>query len=325
MIQDETPKNRFAKWLFEDIQWLMYRRFSTHEMRKLAMQEQVLGGNRKIKEIKSAKFHVCQGLHAACWGYGLRNPHSGNKVNRFGSHGHFCIIRDKKVWGDHFGTKAAPIKGILIGLEGSRPRDQQHGLFIIKAKDQYGGAHGTGGKSGEFSPTGSQKWRYLRMGPGCLYENGDTYDPKSPKKRQKESGEHKPYDPPVADTLLIIIDRQKMAKIQKEHIAFSPIGDQHWFQLLRSPALTFPVRSPINQDVYKTYLGHLGGSDCWQEVRSPKGGMLKPKGVFRVDLPAPAQAKKLRRGELQSPQPRPPSDGWCETCQREFKGEHECD
>jgi hypothetical protein len=143
------------------------------------------------------KAHGSKGLDAAIWGAEGRNPHSGNRVTRNGKHGHFCIVRDFKI--------PNVCGGILIGLEASGPGHS----------DQYGGSHGPDGSSGEFSPTGSRKWRYLKIGPGSRfadqklgkYHYGTFFDEDSPpsRKRKIRRWKTKIFTPPAGDTMLIVI------------------------------------------------------------------------------------------------------------------------
>jgi len=215
MIQDESTDKRFTKWLLEDIWWQKSWRVSTHGMKVL--NDEILlhisGESKRIKEVKK-KMHSSKGLDAACYGVNNTNPHTGDRVSRNGKFGHFCIVSDKKDWMWKAGRHR--VKGTLIGLEGSGPMH----------KDTYGGTHGPSGVSGEFSPTGSQKWRYLHMGPGCRYIDSDDgrifrgkfYNPENPRKKWEGTkiGGLKDYNPPVADTLLICVNNDKYGAIIQE-------------------------------------------------------------------------------------------------------------
>jgi hypothetical protein len=198
MIQYHTPA--FPRWLFDEAQHQWSGRFSTHNMEKQPAQNipgfvRSAPRRKLIKEIKVGG-HGSKGLDAAIWGAENNNPHSRNRVTRNGTHGHFCIVRD-------FQDKG--VGGILIGLEGSGPNHS----------DQYGGSHGPDGSSGEFSPTGSRKWRYLKMGPGSRfadqkngkYDYDDFFDESSPpsRKRKIRRWKHKVFTPPAADSMLILI------------------------------------------------------------------------------------------------------------------------
>jgi hypothetical protein len=198
MIQCRT--DRFHQWLFNEVQHQWSGRPSTHNIRgqpTSGYPERVnqTGLTKYIKEVK-VKAHGSKGLDAACWGAERANPHSDTIVTRNGKHGHFCIVRDFTHEED------GNIKGILIGLEASGPTH----------KDQYGGSHGPDGASGEFSPTGSQKWRYLEIGPGCRHP--DTNRTISGGLRTKKvrtvkklwvGKKTKVVNPTAADTLLIVI------------------------------------------------------------------------------------------------------------------------
>jgi hypothetical protein len=249
MIQDDTQNSEFTEWLFSDISWLMTSRWSTHKVKRLNVQEAVAGNLQKwIKEVKS-KAHRCAGLNAACYGDGRLNPHSNERVKRlYGHHGHFCVVRDR----------LADRTGVLIGLEGSRPADMKR--LYITADDQYGGSHGAGGMSGEFSPTGSRKWRFLTMGPGCRYGEDDTdtgfrdkfYNIMNPRVKYHKVPKiltlgipvHaglKYDDPKVADTLLIIMDNTRSAGIKKK---YADLGDDDEFIKNIVRTTTYPEDAP---------------------------------------------------------------------------------
>lgn len=79
---------------------------------------------------------------------------NGKQIEAKGDHGHMYI---------HYTSPKADEKqfgSLLIGIEGSAPA-----FFSGNLKgrsDPYGKAHDTKGTSGEFSPTGGQKWRFLK-------------------------------------------------------------------------------------------------------------------------------------------------------------------
>lgn len=85
---------------------------------------------------------------------------NSKRIEAKGEHGHMYIYYTAPK------ENEAKFGSLLIGIEGSAPAF--FGSNLKGKSDPFGKAHDTKGTSGEFSPTGGQKWRFLKEKPGGL-------------------------------------------------------------------------------------------------------------------------------------------------------------